>query len=324
MKYLKLFELRIEHGYYGGPCPAVSVVPSAPRRLHAPQVDGAVADHRAATWVPATAQALANHRLVAKPRSGAIEVLVPDGGGGPLIALEGLSLSFELRVDSADFALVTDLPPLPGPNGQPPSTWHRNLRPTYENRQPVGSNSAEELELSSGEADVPPGVLAYANVGGIGDDWRHAPRQFTVTFEAKRARWAYYVVTAGKQKPTIVEDTGLLKFESLASAQLVETDEISDELAKRYPDLACYRVLSTLPVPCRRRPEFKLKLKSDAAPSSTPGDGDGSTHSIGPAEPSMSVGPWLAFPSIESFSEVRLPPEKGSPAYPCLFRVLKQ
>ncbi len=234
MRYQRIFELQIRHGYYvDGRCTDLAIEPSTSE-------DGE--------------RALARHRLLAKPRAGGLEVVGPvDGEGKPFIALEGLRLRFDLRIASSNFVRATDL-----------ATWTKLVAPRYRNKSGVTG----KLELAEKAASPhPPGIAAAVQISNISSSWLAKPPSFTLELSPLSTLWVYYLTTtrsngaapqisdSDPERPLAFESTLLSPNDALASS-----DPIGHGLLRRYPDRRCFRLISGQLLACQQAPRRKLAL----------------------------------------------------------------
>jgi hypothetical protein len=237
MKYMRLFEIQVEHAAYPGG--------SADLRLR-PRAGHASGE-----------RALARHRLLARLRPGAIEVLVPVGDGSPPQPLtrlpHGLQLGFELEAPGAAAAQLTDT-----------AAWQGLAVPTYGND---GVKPALLLaEGATGPGDRPaPGCVARVEITGIDTQWLAAAPRFTVHLAARQMPWVYYALTRRAQAtaPHIEDRHGkpALKFGvKRLTPRNAQLDARGRALLAQHPDHRCWRLLSRRPVPLQAGGHAPLAL----------------------------------------------------------------
>lgn len=233
MKHRRLFDLRVRHAFDdGGACPDLRIEPR--------------------TWHPTGARALARHRLQAIQRPDGLEVVVEvDRLGAPTISLpDGLVLGFDVRITGADFTHYTDT-----------AAWAGVPRPTYHNSGETGP-----LALSAGALAAPQGVDVGVELTASAA-WVAEPPRFFLDLPARKALWAYYLLTsrAGDQPPTIRDGEAeralaFTRTELAPGEPLAGADPVGQRLLARHPDRRCFRMLSDRPIACRRAPLRQLSL----------------------------------------------------------------
>jgi hypothetical protein len=230
VRYLPLAEVRLRHAYYrSGRCLDFALVPGE-----------------------AGARTAARRRLVVQPLPDGARVLAPvDADDAPLVDLAGATLELELRPTNPDLALFTDLAPLRGV-----------AAPVFVN---AGDAAGGELSLVAG--DGPRGAFAGVRLGGVAAAWLvGGPARFTLTFAARQARWAYYVVTDavdGAVELVDVEAASPLVFST--GRDLVAAPDPDDRqaalLAAQHQGARLLRFVTDAPVACAEEPRRRLELR---------------------------------------------------------------
>lgn len=250
MKHAPILEIFLSHAFYtDGRCPDLALDPSA-----------------------ATEATLRNHRCLVRSGPGGARVTAAlDAAGSPLLPLPaGTRLVFSLRLLNKDFPLFTDLSGLE----QAPSARFSNSA--------LGAAIKGDLALVSAP-DAPPraaDVLADVDIVWPGSAGGAPPlATFSVPFQAKRARWAYYCVTdlaaGGGAELTIVDAAPpsageALIFSDERQKPLDLSDPVVAHLTRKNPGLRCVRFVSNDPVPCREEPRRSLELRLGADRLSSP------------------------------------------------------
>jgi hypothetical protein len=243
MKLLPLLALRLTHPYYiDGRCPDFGIEPTGE-----------------------THKLLRNHRCSLKPFANGIQVFMPvTAQGAPFVALPGGALfTFQLRLRNPDFALFTELPPGPAP--------------LYTNADlPPGKPAQLVLAPPAGPSRSPWDSTVFAEVKIFyNDGWPQitdGPGEFQISFQAKQARWKYYIVTNRTNGSFQIGDKGTpaLVFSTTNRTDLKQqpdaTDSTATALAVQYPDLQIWRFVSDDPVPCRQAARKALQLSLDGSP----------------------------------------------------------
>lgn len=263
MKYATVLELSLEHGCYADQqCRGLAIEPTAE-----------------------TTRLLDAHRCLVRTTPSRFCVITSLGGAGPLLPLPAsASLRLELRIASADFALLTDL-----------SEIHRTPSPMFSNAH-MAADQTGALALvtrttrdpSTGAivpARQPPGVMAEIEIvlhpgGTIG---RALPAAtFEITFQPRQWRWAYYCITdlaMGSGALSIVDASSsggaaALVFSDADRTELADhpdpTDPIAMQIAAGHPDLRCVRFLSAQAIACSDQPRASLELRLDGERVSSP------------------------------------------------------
>jgi hypothetical protein len=292
--YRPLFDLRIKHDFYAdGRCSDIEVVASGARvKYQPPQADPAVLQApQPPELLEAGSRVVERLQLVAKARPDGVEVFACCRTQQPVVTFAGVTIAFALRVRTPSFPSFTDA-----------ASW-RATRPTWVRAD--GQSGA--LELTTGDAVVPPKQLAFAEIRGCSSTWVTAPRHFTIQFGAQQARWVYYIVNSGQplaSPPKLVEDQGRLAF---AAAELdPQTDDpIAAQLETRYPTAERYRLVSQAEVGCRKQPDYRLRLSLD-----------------GLDDPAALAGePLLALPALHEVSQLKISAHDPT-AQQCFYKVV--
>lgn len=276
MKFLPLFEVRVTHTFYlNGRCTGVTVRPTAD-----------------------TQRLLANHRCMWKAYPDGGVVLTPVAGDdNPFLRIAaGAVFTFDLLVDDSDFPLFTDLSDVlasPAPVFSTRGTASHTLLlrtadPTPTERRPAGALA--EVEIVNRAPQLEPARPVPAE-----------PPVMRIAFSAKRARWAYYVVTdiasptatlsiANGDSAATVDDPA---FGSVAPT-LLGGEDVNDplvaRLSRQYNELNRVRFLSDDAVLCRQKSRDRLVLRNngDALIEPLPNPSPRSFSTIGEGdEPSL-------------------------------------
>jgi hypothetical protein len=248
VRYLPLFLLQVRHtGYPDGRCEHVHIVPRS--------------DH------PSGERALARHRLLARTRPQGTEVMASVEGQDetlrPTIALDDLTLGFELRVTGSSFAANTDL-----------SAWTATGTeiPHY-----VSTEGQLQLATPSRLSDpqlrpvakpaATSSVLAQIDILGANAAWLSAPPTFTLEFEPRQAVWVYYLLTKRAQgiDPRIEDGDhkhplAFVRKRLTAANTPASADPIGARLLQRNPGHRCHRMTSKRPVAWRQTARRQLSL----------------------------------------------------------------
>lgn len=234
MRYQLLFVLQVRHAGYGdGRCEHAQIV---------------------ARSDPSGERALARHRLLVRARPHGIEVLARvDGQGDALrstVALETLSLGFELRAIGSDFATNTDLSAWANTTGVPQFETH-----------------AGQLQLTESGPSAEPGVLARIDVHGVSESWLAAPPTFTLELAPRSTLWVYYLLTKrGQGEDPHIEDgdrkhpLAFVRKRLTAANTPASVDPIGAGLLQRNPEHRCHRLVSKRPVAWRQAARRQLSL----------------------------------------------------------------
>jgi hypothetical protein len=240
VKFTPVFSLASRHSYYAnGVCRDLSAVATdETRRL------------------------LRNHHSLLHARSDGVLCSIETGDDGlALIGVEtSVKLSFHLKLQNAEFGLITDLEQI------------AQKTPLF---VPAAADVSKggSLQLTSGAESLDRGVFASVELpGSVFSRLSAQPIQFFIDFQAKRARWLYYCVTdmklAGKDFRLVdLETSGTpLVFSPSNRTDLVQNPDANDslaaELANRYPSLNRIRFVSDDVVPCQNLPR-RLTLQLD-------------------------------------------------------------
>ena len=193
---------------------------------------------------------------------------------------DGTTFTFTLVAQNPDFNLFTDL-----------TTLANTPTPVYTNAA-LGagedSGSAQALDLVPRSSEQPPtrqaaGTLAHIEIqknASITD----GPGIFRIAFQAKQARWLYYVVTdrntkedvfqirtsngAGSNSPTVPSVP--IIFSPQNSSHLNQdpdpTDSVAQTLAEQYPSLQRFRFVSDTALPFQQQVNIPLQLSLNDNP----------------------------------------------------------
>ncbi len=248
MKFLPLIDLRLSHEYYADrQCSDFLIEPTS-----------------------RTKQLLDNYRWILKTTRDGIRVVVTaNDDSTPFISLRlGLTLTFQLQLRNSDFALFTDLTQLA-----------RAALPIYTNDD-IGAESPVPLALRSreeqpGERRPPRAGTMFADVeiqyAKQQPEIAGGPKEFQVSFQAKQARWVYYVVTDNQDGEFRIEDKNgqPLLFDDRNRADLRRqpdpADQIAQALMEQYPTLRLLRFMSDDPIPCRQQARRSIQLRLDGS-----------------------------------------------------------
>ncbi|WP_437664840.1 hypothetical protein [Sorangium sp. So ce1182] len=232
MKHAAIIEVLLKHAFYADQrCPDLAIEPSDD-----------------------TARLLRNHRCIVRSGPEGVRVLSPlDAAGQPFLPLPGdATLLFYIEVRGGDFAVVTDLTGIGG-----------RAAPVFTD---AGAGTDGELGLAPADPArprLPPGIVAAVE---IRPGSAPRPARYQVSFQARRARWAYYCVTdlapAGGEL-TVVDASpaaadGALRF---SAATLDPVDPIAAQIAGRYPGMRCVYFVSDEPVAAREEPRKSIELR---------------------------------------------------------------
>lgn len=244
MNHLPLFEIRVEHPYYtSGVCPDALIEPTE------------------AGWRIAR-----NHRLVVKPRPGAVLVLTPVKPDQTLQIpfTAGATMMFHLCPRDRRMRRNSDL-----------GAHDSMTAPLYTGAGIAAGQGGKLAMIDQPETPLPQGALANIEIcelaamtpgaGFLGFDVSIAPRS---------ARWAYYVVTdVDPGDVTLVDNDPTAGATPLAfdadnnprdlAAEPDPSDSVAAELAARYPELRRLRFVTSEPIPCREAPRKYLELHID-------------------------------------------------------------
>jgi hypothetical protein len=236
MKYLPLLQLYLTHTYYAdGRCPDFLVEPT-----------------------PATRRLLDNYRCIAKALPDGMRVLAAatDDGAALIQSTKGMRFVFQLTLRNPDFALFTDLEAVAPfamrryANKRVSTGKPAPLTFAAQAGEPVSRRAGEifaELEISYGDSTpaIAPG-----------------PALFQLAFQARQARWKYYVATDNTSDPFRIVDQDKdapLVFGGL-NEPVKTLDSIATRLADQYPNLRVLRFMSKSAIPCRQQTRKQLQL----------------------------------------------------------------
>jgi hypothetical protein len=238
MRYQPLFMLQVRHsGYPDGRCDHLQIVPR--------------------TDYPSGERALARHRLLARTRGHVTEVMARVEGQGetlrPAVALDALTLGFELRAAGSGVAANTDL-----------SAW------ADVTGLPHYVNEAGQLQLVSHVQPALtriPTVLAHIDVVGANATWLASPPTFTLELAPRQVLWVYYLLTKRTQgDDPHIEDgdrkhpLAFVRKRLTAANTPASADPIGARLLQRNPEHRCHRLVSKRPVAWRQAARRQLSL----------------------------------------------------------------
>jgi hypothetical protein len=237
VRYQPLFMLQVRHaGYPDGRCDHVQLV--------------------ARSDDPSGERALARHRLLVRARPYGVEVMARVEGQAdtlrPTVALDGLSLGFELRAIGSGFATNTDL-----------SAWANAAGvPHY-----AAVDDAGQLQLVEPGPSAAPGVLARIDIHAVRAAWLAAPPTFTLELAPRSAVWVYYLLTKRElgQEPHIEDGDRkhplvFVRKRLTAANTPASVDPIGARLLQRNPEHRCHRLVSKRPVAWRQTARRQLSL----------------------------------------------------------------
>jgi hypothetical protein len=242
MRYTPLLNLRLTHTY------------TADRRCTDFQIEPTLE----------TRKLLDNYRCILRPVPGGVRVLMAVAAdGAPFIApRKGMSFAFQLRLRNPDFALFTDLTKI-----------DKLAAPLYTNAG-VTAGEPVQLELVSRASPAAPprasGALADVEIdyGDSAPTIAASPRVFQIDFQAKQARWKYYIVTDSADAKFRIEDKE--KEAPLAFGAAVDlkrqpdrSDDVATALARQYPEMRQLRLVSEAAIPCRQTARKAIQLFVD-------------------------------------------------------------
>lgn len=237
MKRWPLLDVYLTHAYYADRrCPDFQIEPT-----------------------PETQRLLANYRCVMKPLSNGIRLLAAADDGAMFIQpSHSLRFAFQLVLRNPDFPLFTDL-----------SGIDQAVTPLYVNER-ISTREPVSLKLVSRPSSTRRARSVFADVeityGDSPPDLVSGPDKFQIEFEAKQARWKYYVVTdtASALRIAAQDKDAPLSFDDLKGSPKA-SDSIAAALAEQYPIARIQRFMSTSAIPCRQQPRTSLQLFADAA-----------------------------------------------------------
>jgi hypothetical protein len=245
VRYQPLFMLQVRHsGYPDGRCDNLAI---APRTDHA-----------------SGERALARHRLLARTRGHVTEVMARAEGQAetlrPTVALDALTLGFELRTTGSGFASNTDL-----------SAWAAVTgMPHYVNEaghlQLVTAQRLAASHVQPASARIPT-VLAHIEIVGANAKWLASPPTFTLEFAPRQVLWVYYLLTKRTQgDDPHIEDgdrkhpLAFVRKRLTAANTPASADPIGARLLQRNPEHRCHRLVSKRPVAWRQAARRQLSL----------------------------------------------------------------
>ena len=239
MNFATLFELRVEHAFYaGGPCPDVALEPTEAGRALA-----------------------RNQRWILQPLADGLRVVTAlDDAGEPALPVAADAVfACHLQAKTADFELFTDC------------AAHQTMSaPLYQNGDSAQGGALSLQDRPGGRrargtiADVEIGNLAALGVAG-------EPPVFRVALQARRALWAYYLVTNVVPGDFVITDTAAataIGFTGEGSPRdLVASpdpdDPVAVDLARQHPGMRLLRFVSDALVPCHEQPRQHIELHLD-------------------------------------------------------------
>ena len=223
MKFLAFIELRLRHTYYtDARCPDFEIEPT-----------------------PDTHQLLKNYRCVFKALPDGLRILIAttknNGKFVPLIPLQtGLNFSFYLRLQNPDFPLFTDIAKTQPNNDE---------------------GTAGQLDLISCPSktlryDIP---AANIELNGAPLNIANGPSKFEIQFQAKQAKWKYYLITDNASNKFSIEDKddSSLVFGLNRAGGL---DSIAQMLAGQYPNMQLSYLISNNLIACQQQARKSIQL----------------------------------------------------------------
>jgi len=255
VKYQQLFSLELQHAFYS---------------------DGRCRDF-VIEATPETQNLLANLRCVQKSLPNGLRILIQvSNDNTPFIALPStLLFNFRLRLQNPDFTLFTDLPIVPRQSDDEDSVPVFDLVTrkmiTLENKKPATPGDKMSVTypayggyLPSAFADITIPIISTEKV-----TLSETSNAFIIHFEAKKYRWAYYVVTDKANTPGIedkasdknkpVSFKSGKKFDQNNPADV--DDKIAQLLLQQHPDMRTFKILSTDPIPCQQAVRKTLRMR---------------------------------------------------------------
>ena len=269
MKYRRLFEIRIRHGFYDDDrCPDLCVEPAGARFLRppVPSAGGILVGPKPLKYVETGERTLARYRMRTRLLPDGIDVFAPvlEQPSGSTTAASKLlidvdpdtMLRFDLRLQNPNFDLFTEPPP-------------HHVDPVYTNASLA--QGVFELRREPGTTVPRVGVLAGVELSGLNSSWLAAPPRFTITFSPRRSRWIYPLLSKRAVSPRVVDaDSGRagepLRFdvEPLSSGGSTESYALDDPLLGEFladhNDHRRYLLVSSAPIVCRQAPHKRLEL----------------------------------------------------------------
>ncbi len=177
----------------------------------------------------------------------------------------------------------------------------------------VDSTSAQKNDVFTVEyatsPERPKGVFAKVEIHNNDSlpSPSDGPGEFHIAFEAKAARWAYYLVSDASGSKFSVQDQGA---ESVAFGEQHRrnlqndpdpSDPIANMLANKFPDLERWRFLSDEPVVCSRKVRKSIQLLQDGSQALAA----------------------LPNPALQNFSRLNVPENGGVQKENVLYQIVK-
>lgn len=282
MNYQPFFEVHLHHSYYTrGRCSDFTLAPS---------IDG---------------QELADkHRLIVKQLPDRVMVFVPvDDAQTPLIQFPaGATMVFQLRQRNRDVQLFTDL------------DEHTHMAaPLYSNAGITPGEGGSLFLIDQPGSSLERGVFADVEIHDLDAITPGTtPLAFNISLAAKRARWAYYIVTNIHPGSFALidndprDDASSLRFDDSnnprdLAANPDPADPIAVDLAELYPTMRRLRFVTRDAIPFHEQPRQHLELHLDG----------------------LRRAGALPNPVFDHYSRVEMTIGKTRQALPSLFRIIK-
>jgi hypothetical protein len=216
-----------------------------------------------------TRRLLSNHRCVLEPRPNGVQVFatVTDQGSLLIPLRQDAAFTFDLHLVNSDFARFTDLAALDAISA--PLFTNADLPPGDMPQLALVSRTRAAPAISRPAAKVFAAVeIRHNDTLAPGAD---GPRTFHVTFQAKQARWVYYLVTdlsySGDAIQIVDAAASPLVFSGANRRDLNQepapSDAVAQRLASRYPDLRRFRFVSDGLVSCQQTSRKQIYLYLD-------------------------------------------------------------
>jgi hypothetical protein len=241
MKYLPLFRIQVQHGYYNtNPCKDLRIVPTAE-----------------------TKKLLARYRLLLKEQTNGIVVLAGTGADDKTLFLsidDKELFAFGLKISNANYILTTDL-----------SLFEGKSIPTYTNFV-TGEAETQTLQLTdrqSASAEIAGAfrkreILAAIElqIDASMNDLSIAREPYRIKLQARSAYWAYYLISDQMTDFNLIDADNKLTFNEADITLVRDSDPVAEELSKKYPEATYKRLrfLSESPVPCSIKPRTAIEL----------------------------------------------------------------